>query len=198
MAAIGVYKEGSEERVLSEVANASDIMHWRRVDIITGDPDALLDVQSSKRATGLYLQSFSQSVVDFYETVGAQLGCPWLILFIVEKSIWMYRQYNGREVLHEFSCIPGFGADEATKERLREEQAGDANQLASLWGVRASQVDRYLRFIDFDSDDIGTKAYERDSASFGDYEQGYDFLRALTGVEFKERNTVMAFKTRSS
>jgi len=53
--------------------------------------------------------------------------------------------------------------------------------IAENWGVPVESIQNYLK--PWTSHRRGKKAYPSDRAPYGDYEQFYDFMRAIKAIE---------------
>lgn len=111
-----------------------------------------------------------------YKVAGSHLGCWWVEVFFQEHISWEYILYHGAEFIHQFIPRPEiWGRSDA--------KLGDVQELAKAWSVDAKRVERYIRR--WDEKLKFKKAYFwKDEFRYKQFEQGFDFVRALTGLDF--------------
>lgn len=120
--------------------------------------------------------------------VAEMLGIVWMHLRIQEGALWDYSLYDGRRQIHNFSTLPEYWDDEPS---FIERHRGNPEELARLWELPQSTIERYLKPWGYvlDKEDgifetkLRGKAYPTDECEYGQIWQMADFLRAL-GVQY--------------
>ena len=149
----------------------------------------------------LYIPYQDGSDTFFCEALGKRLAIPWMELRIQEGSLWDYSLCDGGIGVDNFSTLPQYWLEdpENPDPEYMNQWKGDALVLARLWNLPVNRIDKYLvnwgyRIDPSDPDifhcDLTGKAYPTDRAPYGDYEQFFDFLRALGGTEPIERHSL--------
>jgi hypothetical protein len=139
------------------------------------DAEANVIIAQSSSATAVWLRH--PQIIDWklYSSLAAKLGGKWLHLLFHEHVTWEYNHYDGESMSDRFAPQP----------HLWDQQWKEPNPslLVEAWGCNIKRVIRYLK--PWDKRIKGRKAYLcRDHFRYGQHEQGFDFLRALTGIEF--------------
>ncbi len=131
-----------------------------------------------------YLGGFEHELLT---SVGRELDVSWIVLFAQEGSIWEYALYRGDRCVNRFSVAPEYW-DDSTE--FVDQRRGDPRLLAETWGVPIESLRRYLvnwQIADADNDTfefgLTGKAYPEDRFAYGDFNQVFDFLRALGGED---------------
>ena len=142
-----------------------------------------IDVAASDMVAVVNQPLYSSGVPVLIAACAAASGCPWMALDMVEGDHWNYRLYKGGEFLHSFSTFPEYWSRDL---RDAHRDKGDAQQLASLWGVPVDRVAPYLRNWGERPDGrvaarvkLRGKARPDDEFPYGEMYQILDFLRAL-------------------
>lgn len=147
------------------------------------EPDQDLRVVHAGEVHTLYVP-YQGSDYVFCKKLGELGRLPWIEVRIQEGSHWDYALFSGPDLVDQFSVDPDYFCEKGDQAHL----AGDATKLAEHWGLPVAQISRYLRpwgrrEIDEDVFNyvLSGKAYPEDRAPYGDYEQFFDFVRALGG-----------------
>lgn len=90
--------------------------------------------------------------------------------------MWEYNLYDTQQnVIDRFEPLPSLWGH-------TEVSPGDAERVASAWNIPPARINRYLK--QWHKRLTWRKAYWcRDEFRYGNFDQGFDFLRALTGLE---------------
>jgi hypothetical protein len=148
--------------------NAAKFVHGVNVFIV-----------ENEKATLVWMRFPSMEDYGLYKAIAALLPCPWLHVMFQEHVVWEYNLYDERNMLTDrFEPLPSmWGHDRPLM--------GNAETLAGLWDIKAARIQRYLK--PWDKRLRGRKAYLcRDRWRFGQFEQGYDFVEALSGLRLPE------------
>lgn len=122
----------------------------------------------------VWLRKLGEAPWEMYAALGKSLDCPWLHVLFQEKVAWEYALYRGEALLDQFVPAPEMWG-------RTEPSLGQPDVLAQIWGVKVTRISRYLRH--WTPALSRKKAYWwRDRRCYGDFEQGYDFVHALTGL----------------
>jgi hypothetical protein len=164
---------------------------WGRV-AATEDED--LRVAHSGDVHSVYLP-YQGTDYAFSKKLGELGRLPWIEVSIQEGSHWDYALHLGTEVVDQFSTDPDYFHEKNDQAHLK----GNPARLAALWRLPVEKIDRYIRpWGRRDETDetyhyvLSGKAYPEDRASYGDYDQFFDFVRALGGSypEDEETHTI--------
>ncbi len=131
---------------------------------------AVLHVGFSQKAFTLDVSGLIGGYFTISEAIGIELGCPWFELRIQEGNHWDYSFFKGAAHIDQFSADPWYFGESWWRTR------GRAGLIASEWGVPEQSLSRYLKHWRWYR---RGRAYPGDKATYRDYEQLYDFLRAL-------------------
>jgi len=136
-------------------------------------------VVEGQASTLLWVRFPQDTDYDLYSGIAAMFNCPWLHLMFQEHVVWEYNFYDEQQALvGRFEPLPQmWGHDQP--------RMGDAELLAKLWKIQPARIQNYFKPW---SDRLrGRKAYLcRDQFRYGQFEQGYDFIEALTGLNLPE------------
>jgi hypothetical protein len=163
-----------------------------------GEGDQDFRLQSIESTHTLYLP-YQPGDYQFLTHLGQLSGLPWIELRIQEGTLWDYALYQGNECIDLFSVCPQYwhggqiDQDEFTRWQGRPEL------LAKVWGLPVEKVKNYLVNWGYQIvPDTGLfqfqlrgKAYPDDEYSYGEYEQFFDVLRTLGGIEPSQRHTLI-------
>lgn len=139
----------------------------------------------------------------FCHKIGELSGLPWMELRIQEGSLWDYSLMLGAEDVDRFSTWPEYweDPDEFTDEAWQAEmdkRRGNPAQLAELFELPQASIENYLRpwlepHARTEKNPVWRrgKAYPHDEFKYGNYDQCFDFLRALGAVEPRGRHTLV-------
>ncbi len=109
---------------------------------------------------------------DYPEPLSKAVSCPVLLAYIYDDDYWGYELWHRGKELDRFASLPDyFGQGSPPSKR------GDAELVASLFGVEPERIERYL--VPWEDEDTGNRAYHEDQAAAGDSWQMADFLGAL-------------------
>ncbi|HEX3654802.1 MAG TPA: hypothetical protein VHV55_03300 [Pirellulales bacterium] len=123
--------------------------------------------------------------VDYWlcKQLGKILDVPWFELRIQNSALWDYSFYHGDENLDNFSTLPEYWDDDP---QGFAEWRGRPNIVANAWGIPVERIAKYLApwgKVQHDDETYDTcrrgKAYPDDACEYGDYNQMFDFLKAL-------------------
>ncbi len=124
---------------------------------------------------------------ELLTSLGRELGGPWIALFVREGSLWEYQLYQRDECIDTFSVAPEYWDDTPSFVTMH---SGNARLLAEVWGVPYERIHRYIvnwKLVEIDDDTsefrLRGKAYPEDQFKYGDFNQVFDFLRALGGSD---------------
>lgn len=156
---------------------------WIRWGAYTEGKSADCRMARAGDTVSVYMPYLGGEATRLCAAVGARLRCVWMEARIQEGSHWDYALHRGAECISLFSALPEYWDDDPTRiARWR----GDPSILASAWGIPQERINRYLRawgyvqIGDFTCDYlVKDKAYPDDQYSAGEYDQLWDFLRAL-------------------
>jgi hypothetical protein len=170
---IATYRDADYSNLLEIVRDFATLHHLGEIGkAYLGSCRAI--VANKNRNTVVWIRKLGPEPNHLYQAVGSQLGCHWINVIFLEKVVWQYLSYRGSELLDQYEPKPELWGETELK-------LGNAKLLSEIWGVKCSRIACYLR--PWRSPWIGKRAYWwRDRSRTGQFEQGYDFLRALTGI----------------
>ncbi|MEM7146309.1 MAG: hypothetical protein AAF591_14325 [Verrucomicrobiota bacterium] len=113
----------------------------------------------------------------FFSDLADILQCPWIELRIQEGDHWDYTLHQASALIDRFSTSPAYWG--LSPETYR----GDAALLAGIWQIAPAKIEAYLRHWTPELYTAKTRAYPTDAAAYGDYNQLFDFMRALDVAE---------------
>ena len=167
-------------------------------------PDEDLRLAHNNDVHTVYLPYNEDLHLVYFQELGRRLRLPWLEIRIQDGSIWTYTLYRGKEVLDTFSVCPQYWDADQTAPAELEEWQGKPDVLSKAWNLPIERVEKYLvnwgyrdqpdsNFFEFRRTG---KAYPTDEHPYGDYEQFFDVLKVLGGVEPREQHTIKLPKNR--
>lgn len=170
---IAVYNSDVLEQVRECLVNKSI-----SVDPLKFDYEADALVFRKRASSVLWLRgSDTESFEVFLCVAKALVDQPWLCLRFPEKVVWEYDLYYGCQLIDQFMPLPDLWG----KQKLFP---GNPTLLTNIWGGKASRISNYL--VQWQASNRGEKAYWSDRFRFGNSEQGFDFLRRLTGIQIPQ------------
>lgn len=163
-------------------------VEWGRPGL--GDED--LRLGSTPTVQSLYLP-YGACDLRLLERLGERLDAPRLELRIQEGTLWDYVLYVDTRCVDTFSTLPEYWEfPEELSDEKRLDWAGQPPVLARIWQLPVATIEPYLVHwgICVDPNDSGSfhtrregKARDADTYGYGQYDQMFDFLAALGGVE---------------
>jgi len=138
-------------------------------------PNVNAFVVESQTSTLLWVSFPQDADYELYSGIAAMLNSPWLHLIFQEHVVWEYNLYDEHHALVDrFEPLPQMWGH-------NQPRRGDADFLAKLWKIQPARIQNYFKPW---SDRLRRrKAYLcRDQFRYGQFEQGYDFIEALTGL----------------
>ena len=183
------YREGNRDRAMNALSDTCELLghpidlkrdynlpkltnerHQAIFEELDAQDKALLRIGFSEKAFTLYLPYLSGIDFRISKAIGIELGCPWFEIRIQEGNHWDYSFYKGVEHIDQFSADPRYFGGSRWKAR------GNPRLIEREWGIDHDSISRYVKHWHWFR---RGKAYPDDKASYGDYEQFFDFLRAI-------------------
>lgn len=141
------------------------------------DPDASVQVLENQMATVVWLTFPQIEDWNLYSGIATFLKCSWLRVLFLEHIVWEYNLYDDQNALIDrFEPLPRIWEHESGP-------VGSAEVVAQLWKINPARIKKYLK--PWNDRLKKRKAYFcRDEFRYGQFEQGFDFLKAVTGLSF--------------
>ncbi|WP_395753303.1 hypothetical protein [Prosthecobacter sp.] len=138
-------------------------------------------IQENEAATAIWLRFPLSEDWELYSGISNRLKCCWLNVLFQEHIVWEYNLYDEANVLIDrFEPLPGMWGHETGS-------PGNAEIVARIWKINPAKINRYLKMWTDRLRRRSRKAYFcRDEYGYGQLEQGYDFIKALTGLKFPD------------
>ncbi|MDZ4403095.1 hypothetical protein [Prosthecobacter sp.] len=173
---IAVYPKTTAQDVVGRLTQINP--DWRlSVNARKFDYDADILIASHAHSVAVWASGNARGQDHELQTeIGRHSSHPWLRILFQDHVAWEYLLYQNGLVIDRFMPLPSMWG-------LDKPELGQPSLLASIWGVPEKTISKYLR--EWNAKTRGRKAFWwRDQWKFGQFEQGFDFLRALTGIEF--------------
>lgn len=142
-------------------------------------PDVNAFIVEGLAATLVWVSYPQMEGYELCKGLGTLLKCPWLHLMFQEHVVWEYNLYDEQQkLIDRFEPLPQmWGHDQP--------QVGDTELLGRLWNINPARLRNYLK--PWNDRLRRRKAYLcRDQFRFGQFEQGHDFIKGLTGLQLPE------------
>ncbi len=139
--------------------------------------DVNVMVMENERAMLVWLVYPQYEDWKLYKELAAQFECGWMQVFFQAHIAWEYNLHDAQEqIIDRFQTLPSMWGHETGP-------VGNAEVVAGRWSIPPANIQRYLK--PWNERLRRRKAYWcRDEFRYGQYEQGHDFLRAVTGLSF--------------
>ena len=185
---LNVFRERDQDRFRQAIESVlGEKGSWISWDEAPNRPAADCRTAHAAEVQSIYVADLGGFEHELLLGLGRELGGVWITLLVQEGAIWEYMLYHRDQCIDRFSVAPAYWDDSA---EFAAKRRGNSTLLSEMWGVSLDLIPRCL--VDWQMGETGEgvleygrrgKAYPGDRFGYRDFNQVFDFLRALGGSD---------------